>query len=156
MSTSLAAVQVWPSYGETQDPLVAPQLELWTTSVPSRLRIVSRVLQFLWTENLSCQYFRIMVILSTHPLIVIQCGNSSRLYPSCDPCAATVNPASSLVAVEVDGIPGGDGAGKAPPKKGWKAKARTQAARDMPIMVFLLANIDCFRLNCEYQLECVE
>ena len=97
-----------------------------------------------------------MVILSTHPLIVIQCGNSSRLYPSCDPCAATVNPASSLVAVEVDGIPGGDGAGKAPPKKGWKAKARTQAARDMPIMVFLLANIDCFRLNCEYQLECVE
>lgn len=75
-------------------------------------------------------------MLSTHPLIVIQCGNSSRLYPSCDPCAATVNPASSLVAVEVDGMPGGDGAGKAPPRKGWKAKARTQAARDMPIVVF--------------------
>lgn len=47
MSTSLAAVQVSPSYGESQDPLVAPQLELWTTSVPSRLRTVSRVLQFL-------------------------------------------------------------------------------------------------------------
>lgn len=47
-----------------------------------------------------------------------------------------VNPASSLVAVEVDGMPGGDGAGKAPPRKGWKAKARTQAARDMPIVVF--------------------
>jgi hypothetical protein len=43
MSTSLAAVQVSPSYGESQDPLVAPQLELWTTSVPSRSRTVSRV-----------------------------------------------------------------------------------------------------------------
>lgn len=47
MSTSLAAVQVAPSYGENQDPLVALQLELWTTLVPSRLRIVSRVSQFL-------------------------------------------------------------------------------------------------------------
>ena len=87
-------------------------------------------------SRFSCQYFRNNMILPTHPLIVIQCGNSSRLYPSCDPCAATVNPASSLAAVEADGIPGGDGAGNAPHRKGWKANTKTQAVREMPIVVF--------------------
>lgn len=47
MSTSLAADQVAPSYGEYQDPLVAAQLELWTTFVPSRANMTSRVLHVL-------------------------------------------------------------------------------------------------------------
>ena len=58
MSTSLAAVQVAPSYGLYQLPEVAAQVELVTTPVPSRLSTSSRVLQ--------------------DPLIVIQCGNSER------------------------------------------------------------------------------
>lgn len=101
-------------------------------------------------NNLSSQHFRFTVTPSTHPLIVIQCGNSSRLYPSCDPCAATVNPASSLVAVEVDGIPGGEGAGNAPPRKGWKAKTRTQAVREIPIVVFFWNALS----NQAYNQEC--
>lgn len=59
MSTSEAADQVAPSYGEYQLPLVAAQDEFVTTFVPSRLRIVSLV--------------------SQAPLIVIQCRNRSRL-----------------------------------------------------------------------------
>lgn len=54
----------------------------------------------------------------THPLWVIQWGNSVRLYPSCDPCAATVKLASSLVAVEVEGMPGGEGVGRAAIRRG--------------------------------------
>ena len=45
MSTSEAAVQVAPSYGEYQRPEVAAHAESVTTEVPSRLRTVSRVLQ---------------------------------------------------------------------------------------------------------------
>ena len=45
ISTSLAAVQVAPSYGEYQEPEVAAHAVLTTTSVPSRLRTVSLVLQ---------------------------------------------------------------------------------------------------------------
>lgn len=41
MSTSLAAVQVAPSYGLSQDPDVATQAELTTTLVPSRFRTYS-------------------------------------------------------------------------------------------------------------------
>ena len=59
MSTSAAADQVAPSYSEYQLPLVAEQLELCTTLVPSRLSTVSRV--------------------SQAPDWVIQCGNLSRL-----------------------------------------------------------------------------
>src|SRR4051812_33409430 len=59
MSTSEAAVQVSPSYADFQVPLVAAQLELVWTFVPSRLRTSSRVLQA--------------------PFWVIQCGNLSRL-----------------------------------------------------------------------------
>jgi hypothetical protein len=58
MSTSDAAVQVAPSYAEYQRPDVDAHAESVTTEVPSRLRTVSRVLQL--------------------PLMVIQCGNSSR------------------------------------------------------------------------------
>ena len=58
MSTSDAAVQVAPSYGEYQEPLVAAHDELVATPLPSRLRTVSRV--------------------SHAPLWVIQCGNRSR------------------------------------------------------------------------------
>lgn len=59
MSTSEAAVQVAPSNGEYQLPLVEAQAESVTTFVPSRLRTVSRVLQV--------------------PLTVIQWGKRSRL-----------------------------------------------------------------------------
>lgn len=41
MSTSLAAVQVAPSYGLNHDPDVAVQAELTTTLVPSRFRTYS-------------------------------------------------------------------------------------------------------------------
>lgn len=41
MSTSAAAVQVAPSYGLNQVPLVAVQAELVTTPVPSRFKIYS-------------------------------------------------------------------------------------------------------------------
>lgn len=41
MSTSLAAVQVAPSYGLSHDPEVAVQAELTTTLVPSRFRTYS-------------------------------------------------------------------------------------------------------------------
>lgn len=41
MSTSDAAVHVAPSYGLNQVPDVAAQVELWTTSVPSRSRTYS-------------------------------------------------------------------------------------------------------------------
>jgi hypothetical protein len=58
MSTSDAADQVAPSYGEYQEPEVAAQAELVTTPLPSRLSTVSRVLQV--------------------PLTVIQCGKRSR------------------------------------------------------------------------------
>lgn len=44
MSTSLAAVQVAPSYGDFHVPDVAAQEESWTTFVPSRARTTSRVL----------------------------------------------------------------------------------------------------------------
>jgi hypothetical protein len=47
ISTSLAAVQVAPSYGEYQVPDVDAQAESVTTLVPSRLRTVSRVLHVL-------------------------------------------------------------------------------------------------------------
>lgn len=47
MSTSEAAVQVAPSYGLNQVPLVAAQALLVTTLVPSRFSTVSRVLQVL-------------------------------------------------------------------------------------------------------------
>ena len=43
MSTSEAAVQVAPSYGENQDPDVAVQALLVTTLLPSRLRTYSLV-----------------------------------------------------------------------------------------------------------------
>ena len=59
MSTSEAAPQVAPSYGEYQLPPVATQAESVVTFEPSRLRMYSRVLQV--------------------PLIVIQVGNRSRL-----------------------------------------------------------------------------
>ncbi len=59
MSTSDAAFQVAPSYGEYQLPLTAAQEESCWTLVPSRLRMTSRVLQA--------------------PDWVIQCGNLSRL-----------------------------------------------------------------------------
>ncbi len=58
MSTSLAAVQVAPSYGEYHVPLSAEQSLPWTTSVPSRFSTTSRVSQF--------------------PLWMIQWGNLSR------------------------------------------------------------------------------
>lgn len=58
LSTSDAAVQVAPSYGEYQVPLDATQAAVTTTLVPSRLRTVSRVLQV--------------------PEMVIQVGNRSR------------------------------------------------------------------------------
>lgn len=52
MSTSLEAVQVAPSYGETHVPPVMVQpVELWTTFVPSRLRTTSRVLQLLQNRS---------------------------------------------------------------------------------------------------------
>lgn len=41
----------------------------------------------------------------------LTCGNRSRLYPSCEPCGATVRAASSDLAVLVVGVPVGDGAG---------------------------------------------
>ena len=44
MSTSLAAVQVAPSYGEYQLPEVGAQLEPATTPTPSLLSTVSLVL----------------------------------------------------------------------------------------------------------------
>jgi hypothetical protein len=59
MSTSEALVQVAPSYGLYQEPETAAQLEFTTTLLPSRLRTCSRVLH--------------------EPVIVIQCGNKSRL-----------------------------------------------------------------------------
>ncbi|SCE10153.1 hypothetical protein GA0115246_110784 [Streptomyces sp. SolWspMP-sol7th] len=59
MSTSEAAVQVAPSYGDFQVPEVAEQLEFCATFVPSRFSTTSRVSQL--------------------PDCVIQCGNLSRL-----------------------------------------------------------------------------
>ncbi len=59
MSRLDAEVTVRLSYGETQVPEVAAQLESVTTLEPSRLRTVSRVLQV--------------------PEMVIQVGNRSRL-----------------------------------------------------------------------------
>lgn len=87
-------------------------------------------------------------VVSTHPLWVIQCGNKVRLYPSCDPWAATVSPASSLTAVEADGIPGGDGVGSAPLSKGWQT-TKSHATPEMPIVMILR---DKVKLECESNL----
>src|SRR5437879_8621570 len=85
MSTSEAWVQVAPSYGLYQPPDVGAQSEPVTTFVPSRWSTTSRLLQL--------------------PPWSIQCGNWSR--PVRLPSAATVRAASSVRAVDSDGIPGG-------------------------------------------------
>lgn len=86
MSTSLAAVQVAPSYGLFQVPLVAAHAELTTTPVPSRWSTVSRVLHV--------------------PETVDQWGKRSRLYVSVLVHARTVRAASCVLAVAAVGIPG--------------------------------------------------
>lgn len=83
---------------------------------------------------------------------MIQCGNKVRLYPSCDPWAATVSPASSLTAVEADGIPGGDGVGSAPLSKGWQT-TKSHATPEIPIVMILR---DKVKLECEIEREYVE
>ena len=74
MSTSLAAVQVAPSYGLLHVPDVDAQEESVTTLVPSRFKTSSLVLHA--------------------PDTVLQCGKRSLLYPEEEPVAATVRPFS--------------------------------------------------------------
>lgn len=116
MSTSLAAVHVAPSYGLTHVPDVAAQALLVTTFVPSRFSTCSRVLQL--------------------PDWVIQWGNRSREYPVCAPWAATVRPASWVLAADVLGMLGGARASRVAGVGAAETRAADATAMKMEVFIF--------------------
>ena len=77
MSTSEAAVQVAPSYGENQVPDVAVQALFVTTLLPSRLRTTSLIpvkSAGLVTKGIGDSAHRVLQV----PLMVDQVGNKLR------------------------------------------------------------------------------
>ena len=105
MSTSEAAVQVAPSYGENQVPDVAAQALSTTTLVPSRFRTYSLdtgrlVLLQCKKEKISAH--RVLQV----PLTVVQVVNRSREYCPSSTAALTVRAANWLLAVAAVGMPG--------------------------------------------------
>lgn len=123
MSTSEAADQVAPSYGENQDPEVEAQEESVTTPVPSRLRTVSRVLQAL------------QVIIGMYPLLDGNwtVGNEVGLPAYGDPVREQVTGVASLGTLWGDSQTRKHSVGRAGRRNIWRCpfgQVRREGRRD--------------------------